>query len=114
MSDEHDPLPRYLKSIMWSFQQAILLLMVLVGSDKVVKVSAQVTLLVACIVGPCYITARSYIIIKCFVSLRRLLVDAYTVPPLESSLAACTSCMYRIDENNCRCWRELSNALLLC
>jgi hypothetical protein len=80
VSDEHDPLPRYLKPIMWPFQQAILLLAVLVGSDKVVKVSAQVTLLVACIVGPCYVAARAYIIVECFLSLRRLPVDAYTVP----------------------------------
>lgn len=80
VSDEHDPLPRYLKPMMWPFQQAILGITVLSRPDKVVKVSAQVTLLAACVVGPCYVAARAYIIIECFLSLRRLPVDAYKVP----------------------------------
>ena len=80
VSDEHDPLPRYLKPIMWPFQRAILVLSSLLGPAKVVKFSAQLTLIVACIVGPCYVTARTYIVVECLISLRRLPVDAYKVP----------------------------------
>lgn len=81
VSDGSDPLPNYLKLIMWPFKSFILVLTALLGPSKVVKLSAKFTLIVACIFGPCYIAARAYIIIECLVSLRRLPTGAYEVSP---------------------------------
>ena len=79
-SSRSDPLPKYLKPIMWPFQRLILILAILLGPSKFVKFSANLTLVIACILGPVYIAARAYIVIECIISLRRLPVDAYKVP----------------------------------
>lgn len=80
VSDRADPLPRYLKPIMWPFRRSILILSAVFGPTKVVNISTQLTLIAACVLGPCYVAARAFIVIECFISLRKLPVDAYKVP----------------------------------
>jgi predicted membrane protein len=80
VSDRTDPLPRYLKPIMWPFRRFILILSALLGPSRVVNISAQLTLIAACVLGPCYVAARAFIVVECLISLRQLPVDAYKVP----------------------------------
>ena len=80
LSSRTDPLPKYVKPIIWPYQRCILILAVVLGPSEFANFSANLTMIVACILGPIYIAARAYIVIECLISLRRLPVEAYKVP----------------------------------